>query len=75
MRVTGIHHVSILVTDVARSIAFYRDDLGLRQIERPPTFTAPELWVRDRQFVFFISKAPGKGAVGRGLETSVDRSA
>ena len=43
MRVTGIHHVSILVTDVARSIAFYRDGLGLRQIERPSTFTSPEL--------------------------------
>ncbi len=43
MRLTGIHHVSILVSDVPRAIAFYRDGLGLRQIQRPPTFTAPEL--------------------------------
>lgn len=43
MRLSGIHHVSILVTDIPRAIAFYRDALGLRQIERPPTFTAPEL--------------------------------
>ncbi|MBI3879479.1 MAG: VOC family protein [Verrucomicrobia bacterium] len=43
MRLTGIHHVSILVSDVPRAIAFYRDGLGLRQVERPSTFTAPEL--------------------------------
>ena len=49
MHVTGIHHVSILITDVARSIAFYRDGLGLRQIERPSTFTTPEL----REVIWF----------------------
>lgn len=43
MRLTGIHHAALLITDRPRAIAFYRDGLGLRQIERPPTFTAPEL--------------------------------
>ena len=36
MDIRQLHHVSIPVTDPARSIAFYRDVLGLRQIERPP---------------------------------------
>jgi catechol 2,3-dioxygenase-like lactoylglutathione lyase family enzyme len=31
-----LHHVSIVVTDIDRSIAFYRDVFGLEQIERPP---------------------------------------
>lgn len=31
----ALHHVSLPVRDAARSAAFYRDVLGLRQIERP----------------------------------------
>ena len=31
-----LHHASIPVTDVERAKAFYRDVLGLREIERPP---------------------------------------
>ncbi len=38
MKLSGIHHVSILVSDVPRAIAFYRDALRLPQIEIPPTF-------------------------------------
>lgn len=33
---TGIHHVSILVTDLDRSKKFYREVLGLQELERPP---------------------------------------
>ena len=43
MKLDGLHHVSIVVSDAARAIAFYRDALQLRQIEIPPTFTSPDL--------------------------------
>jgi len=32
----GIHHVSINVTDLERAKAFYRDVIGLTEIDRPP---------------------------------------
>jgi len=38
-----LHHVSIVMTDLARSIAFYRDIFDLEQIERPP-FPGPGAW-------------------------------
>ncbi|MEQ1523355.1 MAG: VOC family protein [Aestuariivirga sp.] len=31
-----LHHVSIITANLERSLAFYRDILGLVQIERPP---------------------------------------
>ena len=31
----GIHHASVVVADTARSLAFYRDVLGLPVLERP----------------------------------------
>lgn len=38
-----LHHVSIPVSDVERSRAFYRDVLQLEEIERPP-FDFPGVW-------------------------------
>jgi catechol 2,3-dioxygenase-like lactoylglutathione lyase family enzyme len=42
--VQQIDHVSILITDVARSRHFYRDLLGLREIPKPRTFDFVALW-------------------------------
>lgn len=39
----ALHHVSIPVSDVERSRAFYRDVLRLEEIERPP-FDFPGVW-------------------------------
>ena len=36
IRYTGIHHVSLNVTDLARAKAFYEGVLGLAVIDRPP---------------------------------------
>lgn len=36
MTVTALHHVSLVVRDLDRSLAFYRDALGLVPIARPP---------------------------------------
>ena len=44
LRVTHIDHVSVIVTDVARSRAFYRDVLGLPEIAPPREFDFVALW-------------------------------
>jgi catechol 2,3-dioxygenase-like lactoylglutathione lyase family enzyme len=42
--VTQIDHVSVLVTDLARSRHFYRDVLSLKEIAKPRTFDFKALW-------------------------------
>jgi catechol 2,3-dioxygenase-like lactoylglutathione lyase family enzyme len=42
--VTHIDHVSVLITDVARSRQFYGDILGLREIPAPRTFDFVAIW-------------------------------
>ena len=42
--VTHIDHVSVLITDVARSRHFYGDILGLREIPAPRTFDFVAIW-------------------------------
>lgn len=39
----GLHHVSLIVTDLEQAKAFYREILCLREIERPP-FDFPGAW-------------------------------
>ncbi len=36
MALIELHHASIVVTDLERAVAFYRDVIGLEQIPRPP---------------------------------------
>jgi len=43
MDINIIHHVSLTVTDLECSRAFYRDILGLKEIQRPP-FSFPGAW-------------------------------
>ena len=43
MQIAAIHHLSLTVTDLERSRAFYRDVLTLREIERP-AFSFPGAW-------------------------------
>jgi glyoxylase I family protein len=43
MEIEAIHHVSLTVRDLDRSVRFYREILGLAQIERPP-FGFPGAW-------------------------------
>jgi catechol 2,3-dioxygenase-like lactoylglutathione lyase family enzyme len=60
MKLTGIHHNSIVVTDMLRARHFYRNVLGLREIERPANFTAPVVWfeVGDEHVHLIPSERP-----------------
>ena len=44
MELSGIHHVSILVTDMERAVGFYSQVLGLEEIVRPSNFQTPVRW-------------------------------
>jgi glyoxylase I family protein len=46
MKLIGIHHYSMLVSDMERSVAFYRDVMGLQEIGIPTTFTPAGARVR-----------------------------
>jgi len=45
-RPLGIDHAGILVRDVDRALAFYRDVLGLEEVPRPSILTNPGAWVQ-----------------------------
>jgi len=51
VKLTGIHHVSILVSDMERPVTWYRDQLGLTEVKRPSSFVTPVRWfeLRERQ--------------------------
>src|SRR5687767_13267737 len=44
MQLTGIHHVSILVSDIERAVVWYRETLGLKEVKRPSNFVTPVRW-------------------------------
>jgi catechol 2,3-dioxygenase-like lactoylglutathione lyase family enzyme len=44
IQVSQIDHISVLITDVERSRRFYRDLLGLKEIQKPRTFDFVVLW-------------------------------
>jgi catechol 2,3-dioxygenase-like lactoylglutathione lyase family enzyme len=46
IKVKDLHHVSIVVEDVATSKHFYCDILGLVDVPRSPTFTFDGAWFR-----------------------------
>ncbi|HKG90360.1 MAG TPA: VOC family protein [Gemmatimonadaceae bacterium] len=57
LRVETIHHVSLPVTDLARSRRFYGGVLGLPEIERPP-FATRGAWYQcgDRQLHLIVGE-------------------
>ena len=44
MNLTGIHHVSILVSDMEQAVAWYIEKLGLTEVKRPSNFVTPVRW-------------------------------
>lgn len=73
MQISGIHHHSVLVTDLDRSRAFYRDVLGLAEVPIPPTFHFPVAWfaVGDQQLHLLVAPAPDTLS-GRHIALHVD---
>jgi catechol 2,3-dioxygenase-like lactoylglutathione lyase family enzyme len=53
--IESIHHVSLPVSDLERAKQFYREILGLTEIERPP-FDFPGAWFQagDRQLHLIV---------------------
>jgi glyoxylase I family protein len=45
--VESLHHLSVSVTELERAKRFYREVLGLREVERP-AFDFPGAWPIDR---------------------------
>ena len=60
MKLTGIHHVSILVLDMEEAVAWYRDALGLKEVIRPSNFVTPVRWFElgDQQIHLIPSEQP-----------------
>jgi glyoxylase I family protein len=64
MIVQGLHHHSVVVTDLDRAAAFYRDVLGLAEIPIPSTFGPAGIRVRwlaagtDQQIHLLLRDAP-----------------
>jgi catechol 2,3-dioxygenase-like lactoylglutathione lyase family enzyme len=60
MKLTGIHHVSILVPDMEAAVAWYRDVLGLKEVKRPSNFVTPVRWFElgEQQIHLIPSEAP-----------------
>ena len=44
LQISQIDHCSVIITDVERSRRFYRDVLGLKEINKPQTFDFVVLW-------------------------------
>ena len=42
MRIRGLHHITLICSDMDKTIAFYRDLLGLRLIKRTFNFDDPQ---------------------------------
>ncbi|MEX0887090.1 MAG: VOC family protein [Phycisphaeraceae bacterium] len=66
MQITQLNHVAIHVDDLDRSVAFYRDVLGLTLMDRP-AFDFPGAWFRvgDDQELHLIARPPTDGDAGR----------
>lgn len=59
IEIESLHHVSLAVTDLERSRAFYSGVLGLREIARPPfPFAGAWYGVGDRQLHLIVHERP-----------------
>jgi catechol 2,3-dioxygenase-like lactoylglutathione lyase family enzyme len=57
LKVSSLDHVSLVTTDLDRSLAFYHDILGLSRIQRPP-FSSKGAWMSSGSFELHLTVNP-----------------
>jgi glyoxalase family protein len=76
MRLTGLHHITMITGDAQRNVDFYADTLGLRFVKKTVNFDAPEayhLYFGDERgtpgtiltWFEFAGAAPGRPGIGQ----------
>lgn len=70
MNISVLHHVSLVTSDLDRSVKFYRDAFGLEQITRPP-FKSVGAWLAFGSFQIHLIVKPngtfrGKSTIDTG---------
>jgi glyoxylase I family protein len=71
----GIHHVSIVVTDLERSRRFYGQVLGLREIPRPATFDFVVVWYDlGAQHIHLVPRETAEAASPRHFALQVENA-
>jgi catechol 2,3-dioxygenase-like lactoylglutathione lyase family enzyme len=65
LTVERLDHVSIIVTDVDRALAFYTGVLGLTEIPRPRSFDFPGAWLQVGPEVIHLLGQPAPDVRGR----------
>jgi glyoxalase family protein len=76
MRLTGLHHITMITGDAQRNVDFYADTLGLRFVKKTVNFDAPEayhLYFGDEQgtpgtiltWFEFAGAARGRPGIGQ----------
>ena len=58
MKVTGVQHVALVVTDVDRAVRFYTDVLGCEVVAERPDFGLPGAWLRAGDQQVHLALAP-----------------
>lgn len=59
MKITGIHHISLVVSDIERARAFYGSTLQLRELVRPPFDFAGAWYALGTQQLHLIEDKQG----------------
>ena len=64
MRTAGVHHVSLVVRDIARAREFYGDLIGLPEIARPD-FGIPGAWFQAGPVQLHLLEPPSDADAGQ----------
>ena len=74
MQITGIHHASLLIEDLAASLGFYRDLLGLPVDANRPPLSFPGAWLQLGEQQIHLLQLPNPDPVeGRPAHGGRDR--